>query len=70
MKHIITKLFSGFGLPTLSQWKEILKATIYVSVSAGLDYLIHITIGSTFGTLTAPINAVLVYIKKLFTESK
>lgn len=58
------------SLPTRKQWLDILKATIYVSVSAGLDYLISISTGTTFGVFTAPINALLVFIKKLFTDGK
>jgi len=70
MKDLFTKLIKGFGLPTKQQFIEILKAVIYVSLSAGLDYLISISTGSTFGLFTVPINAFLVFIKKLFTEAK
>ena len=56
-----------FSLPDKKQWLDILKALVYVSLSAGLDYLISISVGSTFGTLTVPINIVLVFIKKLLT---
>lgn len=56
------------SLPTKKQWFEILKATIYVSLSAGLDYLISLTTGSEFGILTPVINIALVTIKKLFTK--
>jgi len=59
-----------FSLPTKKQWLSVLKAVMYVSVSAGLDYLISISIGTTFGFLTAPINGVLVIIKKLFTSAE
>jgi len=53
---------------TKKQALSILKATVYVSVSAGLDYLISICTSSTFGTLTPIINFLLVTIKKLFTK--
>ena len=46
---------------------SILKVTIYVAVSAAIDYLISITTGSQFGAFTPIINIVLVTIKKLFT---
>ncbi len=43
---------------------KIFKAVIYVSVSAGLDYLISITTGSQFGVFTAPINILLVSLRQ------
>jgi hypothetical protein len=46
---------------------NILKVTLYVSVSAGIDYLISISTGSQFGIYTPIINILLVTIKKLFT---
>jgi hypothetical protein len=56
-----------FSLPDKKQWLDILKALVYVSLSAGLDYLISLSAGTTFGTLTVPINIALVFIKKLLT---
>lgn len=55
---------------TKKQALSILKATLYVSISAGLDYLISLCSGTTFGTLTPLINVLLVTIKKLFTTEK
>jgi hypothetical protein len=46
---------------------NILKVTLYVSISAGIDYLISISTGSQFGIYTPIINILLVTIKKLFT---
>jgi hypothetical protein len=54
---------------SLEQAKQILKAAIYVSVSAGIDFLISQTQGTEFGTLTPLINVVLVTVKKIFTEA-
>jgi hypothetical protein len=53
---------------TKDQAKAILKAALYVSISAGLDYLISESQGTQFGVLTPLINVVLVTIKKAFTE--
>lgn len=53
---------------TKEQGLKILKATIYVGISAMLDYLISISTGSQFGVWTAPINVALVTIKQLFTK--
>lgn len=47
---------------------KVLKAAVYVGLSAVLDYLISETSGTQFGVLTAPINTGLVLIKQLFTE--
>lgn len=55
---------------TKDQWLEILKATLYVGVSASLDYLIALSTGSQFGPLTPVINIILVTVKKLFTSDK
>ena len=49
---------------------KILKVTVYVSVSAALDYLIALTTGSQFGVFTPLINTVLVLIKQAFTPAK
>jgi hypothetical protein len=54
---------------SLEQAKQILKAAIYVSVSAGIDFLISQTQGTEFGTLTPVINVILVTIRKIFTEA-
>lgn len=56
-----------FSLPDKKQMLEILKATAYVGCSAILDYVISISIGTTFGTLTVPINILAVFLKKLIT---
>lgn len=69
MKNALSKILSGLSLPTKEQLIQILKVTIYVSISAGLDYLISISTGSTFGLLTPLINIVLVTIKKVFTKA-
>ena len=53
---------------TKEQGVKILKATVYVGISAMLDYLISISTDSTFGVWTAPINVALVTIKQLFTK--
>ena len=52
------------------QLLDIAKAALYVSVSAGLDFLISQTTDTQFGTLTPLINVLLVTIKKAFTEAK
>jgi hypothetical protein len=51
------------------QAMQVLKAALYVSISAGLDYVISETQGTQFGTLTPLINTVLVVIKKIFTPA-
>jgi hypothetical protein len=56
------------SLPTKKQALDILKVTVYLSLSAGLDYLISISTGTIFGIYTAPINVLLVTIKKVFTK--
>ena len=56
------------SLPTKSQIVSIAKAAVYVSVSAGLDFLIHETTGTQFGQLTPLINVALVTLKKLLTK--
>lgn len=53
----------------LNQAKKVLKAALYVGVSAILDYLISQTTGTQFGTLTPVINVVLVFTKQLFTDT-
>jgi len=60
---MITKL-------NLDQAKKVLKAALYVGVSAVLDYLISQTTGTQFGTLTPVINVALVFVKQLFTETE
>lgn len=50
-----------------NQAVDILKVTLYIAVSAGLDYLISLATGNQFGVLTPIINIALVTIKKLFT---
>jgi hypothetical protein len=54
---------------TKDQWKEVAKAVVYVSVSAGLAYLITLTNENPglFGVYTVLINGILVAIKKAFT---
>lgn len=52
------------------QFLKIAKATLYVSLSAALDFLISQTAGTEFGVLTPIINIGLVSLKQLFTESK
>ena len=47
---------------------SILKVTVYVAISAAIDYLISISTGTQFGIFTPIINIVLVTIKKLFTS--
>lgn len=54
---------------TKDQWKKVLVATLYVGGSAMLDYVISITQGTQFGTLTPIINIVAVTIKQLFTKA-
>jgi len=56
---------------TKSQLLSILKTTVYIAISAALDYLISLCTGSQFGVFTPLINIVLVTIKKFFAvESK
>lgn len=54
----------------VEQGKKILKAGLYVSLSALIDYFISQTQGTQFGTLTPLINVILVSIKQVFTQSK
>ena len=54
---------------TKDQIMSILKVSLYVGVSAILDYLISISTGSQFGLFTPIINIVLVTIKKAFTKA-
>lgn len=56
------------SLPTKKQWMGVLKAAVYVGISAILDYLISLCTGTTFGTLTPIINIILVALKKLITK--
>lgn len=49
---------------------KVIKAGLYVVVSALIDYLISETQGTQFGTLTPVINIILVTIKQLFTPVK
>jgi len=58
-----------FSALTIKQAKDVLRAAIYVSVSAGLDLLISRTTGTEFGTLTPIINVALVFVKKLLTDA-
>lgn len=69
MRDLFVKLIAGFGLPSKEQWLQILKAVIYVSISAGIDYLISISTGSIFGIFTPIINGLLVLLKKVFTKA-
>lgn len=55
---------------TTQQALKVLKAALYVGVSAALDYLISVTAGTQFGVLTPVINVGLVAIKQLFTEGR
>lgn len=50
-----------------AQAVKVLKAALYVGVSAALDALISQTTGTQFGVLTPVINVVLVSLKQLFT---
>lgn len=47
---------------------KVLKAAVYVSLSALIDYLISETQGTQFGTLTPLINVILVTTKQAFTK--
>lgn len=53
---------------TKEQWKKVAVAAIYVGLSAMLDYIISITQGTQFGTLTPVINVAAVMIKQVFTK--
>lgn len=57
-----------FSKITKEQFGKIVRAAIYVGVSAMLDYLISISTGSTFGVWTAPINVALVTFKQAITK--
>lgn len=46
---------------------KVLKAALYVGISAALDALVAATTGSQFGVLTPLFNVVLVTVKQLFT---
>lgn len=50
-----------------AQAVAVVKAAVYVGISAALDYVISVTQGTEFGVLTPVINIVLVTVKKLFT---
>lgn len=52
---------------TKNQLKSILKVSVYVGISAVIDYLISQSTDMQFGQLTPLINVALVTIKKLFT---
>lgn len=58
-----------FSLPTPEQLVKVLKAALYVGVSAILDFLLSQTTGSQFGVLTPVINVVLVSLKQVFTKA-
>lgn len=49
---------------------KVVKAGVYVGVSAALDYLVSQTSGTQFGVLTPLINVVLVSLKQLFTPAQ
>lgn len=49
-----------------AQAMKIVKVTAYVAVSAALDYLISISMGTQFGPLTPLINILLVSVRQLF----
>lgn len=49
---------------------KVLKAGLYVGISAALDYVISATQGTEFGVLTPLINVALVTLKQLFTEAE
>lgn len=53
---------------TLDQGRKILKAALYVGISAVLDYLISLSVGTTFGVLTPVINIGLVTLKQALTK--
>lgn len=53
---------------TKEQGVKVLRAAVYVSLSAGIDFLISQTQGTQFGTLTPIINVALVTIKQAFTK--
>lgn len=55
---------------TREQSLKILKAAVYVGLSATLDYLISVTAGTQFGVLTPVINVALVTVKQLLTEGR
>ena len=61
-----------FGISKIdkAQALKILKAFIYVSVSAGISYLITLTTDQPelFGVFTIVINSALVAVKQLFTQ--
>lgn len=56
------------SLPTKSQLVSIVKVALYVGVSAIIDYLISLSQGTQFGTLTPIINLVLVTLKQFVTK--
>lgn len=49
---------------------DVLKAALYVGVSAVLDFLVSNSTGTQFGVLTPVINVVLVLVKKAFTSPR
>lgn len=51
------------------QFVKIVKAAVYVGVSAILDYLISQSTDTQFGVLTPVINIVLVTVKQAFTKA-
>lgn len=53
-----------------TQAEKILKATIYVALSAGISYLITLVTNQPelFGPITPIVNIVLVTLKQLFTK--
>lgn len=52
---------------TSAQALKVLKAALYVGVSAALDALISASTNMQFGVLTPFINVILVTVKQLFT---
>ena len=57
---------------TEAQAIKIIKATLYVSASAGISYLISLIANKPdlFGQLTPLVNILLVSIKQFFTQEK
>ena len=53
-----------------SQWKKIVRATVYVGLSAAISYVISLIANDPklFGALTPFVNMALVALKQLFTN--
>lgn len=57
------------SLPTKEQIIKIVRAAVYVGLSAAIDFLISQTTGTQFGVFTPVINIVLVSLKQLVTKA-